>query len=188
MQLKRCMRTMSCPIKSHSTSNKCSATPHSAPADTASVYTRLRNWIYAVSLHGQIAELTTCFTETQRTSSRQHSHHVDRMTHLNSAVEAHGWVHNLLRERSVTTCVFASVDLPAYMWTTEYAIVYRHATTSLHMEKLLCMSSMLVVGQRNARCVVATVTTLETSTLHFPSKAWPSLSYARTSCRMFQHL
>jgi hypothetical protein len=64
--------------------------------------------------------------------------------------------YTVLRKQSVTACVFTSVDLPTFMWTTEYAIVYQHATTSLHVEQLPCMSSMLVVGQRNARYAITT--------------------------------
>jgi hypothetical protein len=66
-------------------------------------------------------------------------------------------LHLHVRKRSVTTCVFTSVDLPTYMWTTEHAIVYQHATTSLHAEQLPCKSSMHVFAQRNARYDVATL-------------------------------
>jgi hypothetical protein len=57
----------------------------------------------------------------------------------------------------VTTCVFTSVDLPTCMWTNEYVIVRQHATTSLHVEQLPSISSMVVVGRRNASCDVATL-------------------------------
>jgi hypothetical protein len=44
-----------------------------------------------------------------------------------------------------------------HLYVDDYALVYQHATTSLHVEQPPCMSSMLVVGQCIARYDVATL-------------------------------